>query len=521
MSNKPTSTKAATIAPTYYSRSEIQNAIFKFCESRETVPNFNNKFFGKRPDVLDYPQDIFNLAKNGATSFHCSEEIWSDPLKIKTEMTPQQYNEIKTGWDLLLDIDSPYLDYGKIAAKLLIKELQNHGIKNIGIKFSGSKGFHIIVPFIAFPEEFNGEKTKDNFPDFPRAIAAYLFHKIKRPMNEAVVKLTGKQNLIDQGELISEHTCPKCGQPTIKKSFHTYSCPNIKCKSQIQSTIKKKVDMLCPSCNTKMNLTKSIEEDFCETCKISTAKFKAMNSYETFNEEITIQSTKDAIDVVLVSPRHLFRAPYSLHEKTALSSIPITIDQLEDFKMSDADPDKIKQTSSFLPDSVPGEAEYLLSQALKFQEKNSPKEEPKKEFTGESINIKGLKITEDLFPTVIKNILKGTKSDGRKRALSLLLAFLTSLELDLPYIETTIQKWNQKNYAPLPESYIRGQLNWSAKNSRLPPNYDKPLYKELDPKFKAPTNHKNPVPQTIKKAFQAKGNFKEDFYVKEKPKGII
>ena len=120
--------KASTIAISYYSRPEIQAAIFDFCKNRETVANHNNQFFAKRPDTLDYPQDILAQAKRGATSFHTSEEIWSNPLDIKTEMTPQEYNQIKTGWDLLIDIDSPFLDYGKIAAKLLLEQLEIHGI---------------------------------------------------------------------------------------------------------------------------------------------------------------------------------------------------------------------------------------------------------------------------------------------------------------------------------------------------------------------------------------------------------
>ena len=452
--------------------------------------------------MLDYPSDVFSFAKKGATSFHTSEELWSNPLKIKTSMTPQQYNEIKTGWDLLLDIDSPFLDYGKIAAKLLIKELENHGIQNIGIKFSGSKGFHIIVPFAAFPKTFDGQKTKDNFPNFPRAIATYLFHKIKNPMNQEIVRLSGKQKLIEQGELVSEHSCPTCNNPTIKKTFHKYACPNIKCKSEIESTVKKKTDMLCPSCNTKMNLISSTAEDFCAQCKVSTVKFKATKSREVFKEEITIQSTKDAIDVVLVSPRHLFRAPYSLHEKTALASIPISPEQLNDFKMSDANPQKIKKIKTFLPPSRESEAEQLLIKALRFHQKNAPKESANHIGTsGVDINIKGLKINETIFPTTIKNLLKGAKRDGRKRMLSLLLSFLTSLKLDIHNIETIIQNWNKKNYTPLPDSYVRGQINWSFKNPRLPPNYDKPIYKELDSTFKRP-GAKNPVPETIKTAFR-------------------
>jgi len=89
--------KAQIIAVSYYSRPEIQNAMFDFCRNRETVANHNNNFFSKRPDTFDYPSDILNQAKQGATSFHTSEEIWTDPLKIHTDMTPQQYNQIKTG----------------------------------------------------------------------------------------------------------------------------------------------------------------------------------------------------------------------------------------------------------------------------------------------------------------------------------------------------------------------------------------------------------------------------------------
>ena len=152
------------VAPAYYSRKEIQEAIYNFCKNRETVPRYLEGF-GKRPDALDYPSDIISFVKKGATSFHCSEEIWNNPLSINTDMTPEQYNKIKAGWDFLIDIDSKYFDYAKIAAKVLIKTLEYHGLKNVGVKYSGSKGFHILIPSKAFPEELNGEKTKDKFPE--------------------------------------------------------------------------------------------------------------------------------------------------------------------------------------------------------------------------------------------------------------------------------------------------------------------------------------------------------------------
>jgi hypothetical protein len=527
--NHPTTSRAQSIATSYYARPEIQQAMFDFCKNRETVANHNNRFFAKRPDTFDYPSDTLTQARQGATSFHTSEEIWTNPLNINTDMTPEQYNKIKTGWDLLIDIDSPFLDYGKIAARLLIKQFEEHGIHNIGIKFSGGKGFHIIIPFKAFPKEFQGLQTKDQFPDWPRHIAQYLFKKIRNPMNEEILKLSSREKLIEQGELVSEHTCPKCSQPTIKKKNYKYRCPDVRCRGELEGFTKKRVAMLCPGCNAKMNIISEREVDFCETCKISPAKLEATsslggiiqkNTQKQFKEEITIKSTEDSVDVVLVSPRHLFRAPYSLHEKTAYASIPLTKEQIEDFKPSDADPLKITKIHNFMPNSIEGEATLLLTKALAQAEKEKPKEVEKK-YDGKGVDLKGLTITENMFPPIIKKLLKGIPSDGRKRALSLLLAFFTSLEFPADYIEEIIQGWNNKNYTPLKQGYIKSQIAWALKNKRLPPNYDKPIYKEFGITAPPTPGIKNPINYTIKKAFAAKGRSKEDFYVKPKNKGQI
>lgn len=516
--------KIELIAQSYYARKDIQNAMYEFCKHREVVGNFNNKFFAKRPDCFDYPNDILNSAKKGATSFHCSEEIWENPMDIKTDMTPSQYNEIKIGWDFLIDIDSPFLDYGKIAARLLLSELEKHGIKNYGIKFSGSKGFHIIVPFAAFPSKIGDEETKNHFPEWARLIAQYLFDKIKNPMNEEILRLSDKEKLRERGELISKNICPKCGKPTSKKTIGKYICRDkIRCKSELESMKSNRKEMICPSCNGKMDRLSQREIDFCEGCKINTAKLESQSSFggiirknETkFIEEITTKSTEDSVDLVLVSSRHLFRAPYSLHEKTAYASIPLEKSEIENFKPTDADPLKIKEIKSFMPNSVEGEAKKLLLEAIEWGRENAPKEQPKK-FTGESIDLKGLTITEDMFPAVIKKILQGIKTDGRKRALSLLLSFFSSLEFPKDYVTEKITGWNRKNYNPLKEGYVRAQIEWYAKNKRLPPNYDKPIYKEFgvtpEPGFK------NPINYTIRKAMQSN---QKTAYIKPKNKAEI
>ncbi len=491
--------KVQTIALSYYSRKDIQNAIFEFCKNRESIANFNNEFFAKRPDCFDYPSDILNQVKNGATSFHCSQEIWSDPLEIKTEMTKEQYNELRTGWDFLIDIDSKYFDYSKIAAQILIKALKHHNVKNFGIKYSGSKGFHIIIPFKSFPDEISGIKTKDKFPEWARLIAIYLTSLIHDELTREILKLT-KQEDLEEGKELFETKCKKCGNIATKKEIGKYVCPNFKCKAQVESMKSNRKEMICPSCNGRMNRTAKEEVYFCENCKINSKKFP-----QSFVQIAKMKELIDSVDLVLVSPRHLFRAPYSLHEKTAFASIVIDESQLKDFKPTDADPLKINNVKNYMPTVIPGQAKDLLMQALDYAEK---KEIKSPQFTGQSIDLKGLKITEDMYPPIIKKLLKGIPGDGRKRALSIILSFFSSLEFPKEFIEEKINEWNIKNHLPLKEGYIKSQVDWYSKNKRLPPNYDKPIYKEfgnLDPIEMA---IKNPINYTIKLAMRASGNNK-------------
>lgn len=125
------------ITSLYYSKPDVQRAIFDFSKNREIIPEYFDGF-GKRPDSLQYPNDVLELVKKGATSFHCSEELWKDSLKLSTSMNEKQLNDLRIGWDLLIDIDSKYFDYSRVMAELVVKMLNFHGVKNIGIKFSVS-----------------------------------------------------------------------------------------------------------------------------------------------------------------------------------------------------------------------------------------------------------------------------------------------------------------------------------------------------------------------------------------------
>ena len=424
------------IATSYYSRQDIRKAIFDFSKNREVVPLYFEGF-GKRPDALQYESDLLAFVRKGATSFHCSEEIWRDPLEISTEMSQEQFNELRQGWDLLIDIDSKYLDYSKVSCSLIIKALEFHGVRNIGVKFSGSKGFHIIVPWKAFPKQIYDNETKKMFPEWPRMISLYINFLIKDQLLEKLSDLFDKE------------------RKTYIKDFEA--------------------------------------------------------------------SEKVAPDIVLVSSRHLFRMPYSLHEKTSLSSVVIDKDKVLDFEIKDANPLRV-QINNFYPEAREGEASELLLQAMDWwksnQEKQEREEMQKKKQTKQKTGKEGYKevvikdLTPNLFPPCIDNISKGIKEDGRKRALFILINFFKSLKLSQEGIETRINDWNNKNYKPLNQGYIKSQLLWhSRQKTVLPPNCDKTHYKDLG--ICNPDSIcgkiKNPVNYTIKKSF-----FNKNFQKKTK-----
>ena len=247
----------------YYSRKDIQKAMLFNLKNREAIAKYQENF-GQRPDIIQYENDILELVKKGATSFHISEEHWSNPLLLKPGMSKIRLDQIRIGWDLLIDIDSENLDYSKITSFLIIEALKFHNIENIGVKYSGNRGFHIFIPFKAFPTKINNRETKFLFPEGPKAIASYL-------------------------------------------------------KSMIEPHLKEKLNTQDP--------------------------FKLTE-----------------IDTILISNRHLFRAPFSFNEKSGLVSIPIEKTNILNFKKEQALPENVKANIKFLDIEAKDQEASQLSQ---------------------------------------------------------------------------------------------------------------------------------------------------------------
>lgn len=488
--------KIHQLAVFYYSRKDVQEAIFQFCRNRETVPRYYEGF-GKRPDSFQYPGDIIQQVNRGATSFHCSEELWENPLSISTELGKEQFNELRLGWDLIIDIDCKWFDYAKIAAKSIINSLKISGIRNIGLKFSGGKGFHILVPWKSFPEEINNIKVKDMFPEYPRIICEYL-KTLSRDFLEKEISETSEHKKLSGMKGIK---CNNCGNMAESLKEISYYCPN--CKIQEQVKIKEDKARKCAQCRKEM-IKKNEQEFFiCKKCNLN-----SKDNPGNFSSSIDIFSIL-GLDLVLVSPRHLFRCPYSLHEKTGFSSVVLSEQELENFQPKDADALKIK-IRNFYPEAEKNEAKNLLISALEWNgEKSREKQSREKKQEIKPQNSRGKKSFEEInvdkssikYPPTIKKILEGM-DDGKKRALFVLLNFFCSLNFTKEETEKKLDEWNKKNKSQLKEGYIKAQIEWTFKQKKmLPPNYDKPYYKEIglspdDEEIRL----KNPVSYVIRKS---------------------
>jgi len=176
----------------YYLREDVQELMLACSKNREIAVKFDFGF-GKRPDVLMYKKDIADFAKQGALSFHGSEELWKDPLRLQPSMIKKDLDKLRIGWDLVLDIDCPFLEYSQIAADLLVKALRSKGIKNVSVKFSGNHGFHIGVPFEAFPSDM-----KNFFPDGVRIIAKYLQGMIAPHLAEKILENETAEEIMEK-----------------------------------------------------------------------------------------------------------------------------------------------------------------------------------------------------------------------------------------------------------------------------------------------------------------------------------
>ncbi|MEA3514526.1 MAG: hypothetical protein U9R34_03560 [Nanoarchaeota archaeon] len=465
----------------HYKRKEIQEAMLVNAKNREVSIRYANGGFGKRPDIIQYPSDVMEFVKSGASSFHVSEERWSNPLLLSPEMKKKEQEDLRIGWDFIIDIDCPVFEYSRIIAYLIVKALKRYGINAVSCKFSGNKGFHVAVPFESFPEKVSvkGEMKEIRllFPESTRRIADFLGNQIDSKergyeLSSMVLEHDGVDEVAakmgKKKEEMFKTVCKKC-ESEIKKEYRNFDikaiCPNCETENIIPPNLKDNF-VSCTGCGRIVRYEEETQEHRCLRCG-------SLEFVQKFDNSSILE-----IDSVLISSRHLYRMVYSLHEKSGLASVPVDIDHILDFTKDDARPEIVKVGElKFLDISKcrPNEAGKLIQESFD----DDPLIEVEEVSLSKEYKVPTSAIPQEFFPPCMKKILNGMK-DGKKRALFSLLNFLDSLGWGYDDIAKLVREWNELNEDQLREVYLNGQLkHQKQKKKHMLPQNCKGYYEDL------------------------------------------
>ncbi|MFH1420876.1 MAG: hypothetical protein ABIG30_02815 [Candidatus Aenigmatarchaeota archaeon] len=181
----------------YYNNEELLNRMVADAQEREVAGAYWDGRYDKRPNIVQYASDIKNMANKGITSFHFSVERWSNAMMLASA-TQEKQNELRTGFDFVLDMDSKIgIDGAKACALEILRLFEKYGIKNYGMKFSGSRGFHLVIPWNAFPKEIDYKPTAKRYPEIPKILANFIANEISESLMHALIKLKTYKKLSD------------------------------------------------------------------------------------------------------------------------------------------------------------------------------------------------------------------------------------------------------------------------------------------------------------------------------------
>ena len=460
----------------HYKRDDVRKAIVNQARDKEVSVIFDKTKFGKRPDILAYEQDVLDFAKKKVSSFHCSEELWHNPLSLGSGMKRHELDDLRKGWDLILDIDCPHWELSRLITFLFVQGLEDHGVQSISVKFSGNKGFHIAVPFEAFPETvfFDGKmrETRTLFPEVPRKIALYLLSYIT---SKYVTIEEGTVTFLD--EFAFSHDLLESVAKQTNKELFAKQC--VDCEKEYRGAARTMVRYVCSACGHNNKPTGDPEYIHCERCRAPVSRRVVQpscmhcRSKKPPREFLNLLAVIE-IDTVLLASRHLYRMPYSLHEKSGLVSIPIRRKDILTFEKKRASPGNIDFTISFLDRSHASGSEtlQLLQEALSKELSDLGHihaDIQSQSSLSKDIPLPEVAIAQEHFPPCMQ-LLSEPMEDGKKRALFLLINFLRVSGWSKENIEEYVRKWNEGHPEPLREQYLRGQLAQIKKGKKpMPP----------------------------------------------------
>ncbi len=179
----------------YYSREEIVSELIKNAAGREVAGAFFDGRYDARPNILQFPSDVLQSVRKGVTSFHYSVEHWQNPMAVHSD---GDYSKMRTGWDVIIDIDSKLgIEESQISALEILDFLKRYGVKDIGVKFSGRRGFHLCLPWRMFPKEINYKPLAKLYPEAPRAVVSFIRESIREELMKKLLQKKSAKQMVE------------------------------------------------------------------------------------------------------------------------------------------------------------------------------------------------------------------------------------------------------------------------------------------------------------------------------------
>jgi len=149
----------------YYERPAILESLIQQIQARELA--LLNGWKVTRHLAAETANELFKQIDEfkEPCSVHGSIERFADTRSKETE---------RIGWDLVLDIDHDNFEKAKELCLQTCYYLDRFGVTSYRIKFSGSRGFHVIVDGSAFDVDKYSASYLQAYPKLPLAVAIFI-----------------------------------------------------------------------------------------------------------------------------------------------------------------------------------------------------------------------------------------------------------------------------------------------------------------------------------------------------------
>jgi hypothetical protein len=160
----------------WYGGRDIQDALLVQLEGREVWVSAHN-YASPRPRVANSASELLSVIPRGRLcSIYASVESFHDPLLLPAEKP----DSLRTSWDFVLDIDSSEgIEEARRCTKSIVGLLSEYGLQCVRVKFSGRRGFHIIVDGEAFDCFSTREEFLRAYPTVPSQVARFVIAALR------------------------------------------------------------------------------------------------------------------------------------------------------------------------------------------------------------------------------------------------------------------------------------------------------------------------------------------------------